>query len=191
MKHGVTRQQIVAAADDLFYRQGFECTSFADITSAVKISRGNLYHHFKVKDDILDAVIEARLGNTKDTLGEWEAEGATPAMRIEAYIKSLQHNWAAIKDHGCPVGTLCSELSKLDHAAKEDSVKLFSLFREWLKHQFQLLNPAEDPDDLAMHMLSWGQGLAAMANAFKDRSYVEREVQKMCDWLHALPLKPT
>lgn len=191
MKRGVTRQQIVAAADDLFYRQGFECTTFADITAVVKISRGNLYHHFKVKDDILNAVIEARLSKVQDTLGQWETEGNTPRLRIESYIKSLRHNWSAIRDHGCPVGSLCTELAKLDHTAREDAVKLFSLFRQWLKNQFSALNTIEDPDVLAMQVLSWSQGVATMANAFKELTYVEQEVQKMCDWLQTLPIKPT
>jgi len=44
-------------ADRLFYEQGFEHTSFANIADAVNISHGNVYHHFKSKDDILDAVI--------------------------------------------------------------------------------------------------------------------------------------
>lgn len=191
MKHGVTKQRIVEAADDLFYRQGFECTTFADITSAVGISRGNLHHHFKVKDDILDAVIAARLSKTKEALEQWETEGQTPSDRLEMYFKSLLCNWSLIKEHGCPVGTLCNELAKLDHTAREDSVKIFSLFRQWLKNQFIALNSKQDPDALAMEMLSWGQGVAAMGNAFKDLQYVEREVQKMCDWLKKLPVKTT
>lgn len=191
MKHGEKRQQIVAAADDLFYRQGFEYTTFADITGAVGISRGNLYHHFKTKDDILDAVIGSRLGQTRETLAAWDAGAATPAARIEAYIRSLPGNWAGIRDHGCPVGTLCTELTKLDHAARADSVEIFTLYRQWLKNQFQALNSLEDPDELALQMLAWGQGVAAMGNAFKDLQYLEREVQKMCDWVHALPVRPT
>ena len=43
-----TREQIVLAADQLFYEQGFEHTSFADIADAVKLSRGNFYYHFKI-----------------------------------------------------------------------------------------------------------------------------------------------
>ena len=54
-----TREEIVDAADQLFYRQGYEHTSFADIAQAVQISRGNFYHHFKSKDEILDAVIQS------------------------------------------------------------------------------------------------------------------------------------
>ena len=42
-----TRDQIVEAADLLFYHQGFEHTSFSDIAGTVKISRGNFYYHFK------------------------------------------------------------------------------------------------------------------------------------------------
>ena len=39
----MTREHIVRAADELFYQQGFDHTSFADIAKAVNISRGNFY----------------------------------------------------------------------------------------------------------------------------------------------------
>ncbi|MFM2281198.1 MAG: hypothetical protein RLZZ444_3429, partial [Pseudomonadota bacterium] len=55
-----TRDEIVQVADRLFYEQGFDSTAFADIAEAVGISRGNFYHHFKTKDDILAAVIALR-----------------------------------------------------------------------------------------------------------------------------------
>ena len=54
MSHRSTRETIVEAADDLFYRQGFEHTSFSDIAERVQISRGNFYYHFKSKDEILE-----------------------------------------------------------------------------------------------------------------------------------------
>ena len=50
------RQRIVAAADALFYQQGYEKTSFSDIADAVGISRGNFYYHFKSKDEILETL---------------------------------------------------------------------------------------------------------------------------------------
>jgi len=50
MASSSTRRHIVAAADRLFYQQGFEHTSFADIAEAVAISRGNFYYHFKTQD---------------------------------------------------------------------------------------------------------------------------------------------
>lgn len=68
MTSPTTREQIVEAADRLFYEHGYARTSFADIAGAVQISRGNFYYHFKTKDEILDAVIALRLANTRRML---------------------------------------------------------------------------------------------------------------------------
>src|SRR5262245_8832316 len=131
MNTKTTREQIVEAADDLFYRRGFEHTSFQDIADAVEISRGNFYYHFKTKDEILDAVINARIANTQAMLDRWEIEGDTPATRIESFINILVGNRAKIKQYGCPVGTLCAELAKLAHPARTDANRLFTIFRAW------------------------------------------------------------
>ena len=189
MGQRTTRQQIVEAADNLFYRQGFEHTSFADIAKVVNISRGNFYHHFKTKDDILNAVIEARMSNTQNMLADWEAAGATAQDCIKSYIKILLTNWSMIKNYGCPVGTLCTELAKLDHTSRRQAKKVFTLFRTWLKHQFTLLGHTDNADALAMHVLAWSQGVATLGNAFNDLSYVKQEVDKMCHWLESLSVK--
>jgi TetR/AcrR family transcriptional repressor of nem operon len=191
MGQRATRQQIVEAADDLIYRQGFEHTSFADIAGVVNISRGNFYHHFKTKDDILDAVIKTRLGRTQQMLVDWEEERATPKDRIKSYIKIILTNWTMIKDYGCPVGTLCTELAKLNHASKVEANRVFTLCRTWLGNQFTQLGHRDDADALAMQVLSWSQGVATLGNAFNDFSYMKREVDKMCDWLDSLPVRAT
>ena len=139
MSGKATRDQIVEAADRLFYHQGFDHTSFADIAAAVKISRGNFYYHFKTKDEILDAVIDARLRKTAMMLDQWEMAGETPAARIRSFIDILIVNKADIQRFGCPVGTLSSELAKMNHAAQGEAAGLFTLFRTWLRRQFELL----------------------------------------------------
>jgi TetR/AcrR family transcriptional repressor of nem operon len=100
MHDKTTREDIVEAADDLFFRHGYEHTSFSNIAEAVKISRGNFYHHFKSKDEILDAVIEARLAATRRMLERWENEGKEPADRIRSFIHILIANKADIKRYG-------------------------------------------------------------------------------------------
>src|SRR5215468_768469 len=139
MSRQTTREHIVEAADQLFYRQGYEHTSFADIADVVQISRGNFYYHFKTKDEILDAVINARLANTRKMLEQWEIEGKQPEDRIRGFIHILITNRADIKRYGCPIGTLCTELAKLNHASQGEANELFTLFRVWLRRQFMLL----------------------------------------------------
>lgn len=185
MSDNTTRDHIVEAADQLFYQQGYEHTSFADIAGAVKISRGNFYYHFKSKDEILDAVISRRLENTGKMLEQWEAEGATPADRVRCFIRILIANRAKIMLYGCPVGTLSTELAKLNHASQERANTLFTLFRAWLHKQFTLLGRESDADALAMHLLARSQGVATLASAFHDEGFIEKEVTQMCDWLTA------
>jgi TetR/AcrR family transcriptional repressor of nem operon len=185
MSDQTTRDHIIEAADQLFYRQGYEHTSFSDIADVVQISRGNFYYHFKSKDEILDAVIDARLASTQKMLEQWEIEGKQPADRIRSFIHILIGNRADIKRYGCPVGTLCTELAKLNHASQVEANKLLTLFRTWLRRQFTLLGRKADADALAMHLLARSQGVATLASAFRDEKFIKQEVKQMCEWLRS------
>ncbi|KPL51310.1 transcriptional regulator [Prosthecomicrobium hirschii] len=190
MAAGTTRDQITAAADRLFYERGFEATSFADIAAAVNLSRGNFYYHFKSKDEILAAVIARRVETTRAALDAWAAAAAGPADGIRSFIGMLVANRAKIMRHGCPVGTLCAELAKLDHAAQGDAAAIFTLFRTWLADRFAALGHGADADALALHALMRSQGIAALATALHDEAFIDREVEALEAWLDDLPQAP-
>jgi hypothetical protein len=118
-------------------------------------------------------------------LERWESAGDGPAERIRSFIHILVANRADIKRYGCPVGTLCGELAKLNHRAQAEAGALFTLFRAWLSRQFALLGRVADADALAMHLLARSQGVATLASAFGDEAFIRREVQDMCDWLQS------
>lgn len=181
-----TRERIVEVADRLFYERGYEHTSFAQIAESVRLSRGNFYYHFRTKDEILEAVIRRRMDDRQTMLDRWESKDQNPAERIRSFIHILIANKAKIMAYGCPVGTLCAELAKLDHAALEGAAEIFELFRNWLRRQFELLGMGRQSDECAMHILARSQGVAALANAFRDEEFVRREVDQMCEWLDAL-----
>lgn len=181
-----TRERIVAEADRLFYERGYELTSFSDIADAVGISRGNFYYHFKSKDEILDAVIGKRMMSTSGMLEAWESQSDSPSERIKSFILIVVTKRAQIIRHGCPVGTLCSELAKIGHPAQPQSNQLFALFRTWLCQQFVLLGHEAEADSLAMHVLAFSQGIALLAQTFQDEHFIQREAERMCAWLDGL-----
>ena len=187
MSASSTRNLIVEKADALFYEGGFEATSFAHIAAAVGISRGNFYHHFKTKDDILDAVIARRMERTRTMLDGWQADGDSPRERILSFINMLISNRTKIMAFGCPVGTLCSELAKLDHVAQDRAAEIFGLFHDWLAGQFQALGASDRAEAIALHLLVWSQGVAVMATAFRDEAIIRREVAGIEHWLATLP----
>lgn len=185
MKLKATRDQIVETADALFYQRGYEHTSVADISSTINISKGNLTFHFKTKDEILDAVINRRLDRTRQLLAHWEQTAEHPRERIKSFISILVMNRAKILRHGCPVGTLCSELAKLDHPALPHASQLFTLFKEWLARQFSAAGISA-ASSRAMHVLAWSQGIATLANAFHDEAFIHAEVRLLHEWVDTL-----
>lgn len=179
-----TRARIIAEADELFYEQGFETTSFAHVAARVGVSRGNFYYHFKTKDQILDGVIDLRMTKTKDMLNAWSAEVPDPMGRIAYFIRILNRNQSQIMANGCPVGSLVSELGKLGHDATARASAVFCLFADWLSAQFQTAGLTEPAAfEAAAHLLVRSQGVAILAQAFKDEQLVEREVSMMIDWV--------
>jgi AcrR family transcriptional regulator len=50
------RQQLLGAAVRVFARKGFHASRVGDIAEEAGVAHGLLYHYFKSKDDVLDAV---------------------------------------------------------------------------------------------------------------------------------------
>lgn len=55
-KSNDTRQKIIEVAAKLFLKKGFDKTTMRDIVENLNMSKGAIYHHFKSKGDIIDAV---------------------------------------------------------------------------------------------------------------------------------------
>jgi AcrR family transcriptional regulator len=54
----VRKEEIVAAAFDLFREKGYDQVSVHDIVKRVGLAQGTFYYHFKSKYDLLDDVVE-------------------------------------------------------------------------------------------------------------------------------------
>ena len=180
------RQHIIDIADDLFYRQGFDHTSFTDIADAADIARGNFYYYFKTKDDLLAAVITRRSQAIKDMLTSWNEEMPEPRQRLKRYIQILTNSQHEIQEFGCPMGSLCTELAKLRHALQFNANDMFEIFRSWLREQFTLLGHQADADQLALHLIARAQGIALVANAYQDADFLQREVADLTRWVEQL-----
>ena len=88
--------------------------------------------------------------------------------------------------HGCPVGTLCSELRKLGGSAAEKSTVLFRTALEWMERQFRALGQGADSRLLAVHLLSATQGVSMLAHAFRDPGLIDMEATRLQEWIRSL-----
>lgn len=62
MKKGdLMRDEILIAAEKLFFGDGYESTSIQDILDVLKLSKGGFYHYFPSKEAVLREICEKRI----------------------------------------------------------------------------------------------------------------------------------
>ena len=181
------RQMILQAADHLFHVRGYNQTSFSDISDETGIPRGNFYYYFKTKEEILSAVVDARVRGFRDMLDQCDALTNDPLERLVAFTKMPLNNADSMLNYGCPVGSLSSELSKAPAELEEKAKEVFEVLRDWMAIQFSALGQS-DSKARAMDMLARLQGVSIMACAFKDREYLQNSISDIQTWLRSFRL---
>lgn len=185
-KGELNRQNIVDAANMLFYQKGFNKTSFNDVAEASAIPKGNFYFYFKSKSELLHAVIDERFTFIKGKLLEYEARHTTPIDRLKRLAEMPLTDAEDIIRYGCPIGSLTTELAKSKAKEKEEMVKLFDLYVDWAEQQFRELGFDGDSRTLARHMLSRLQGTIILANVYTDTEFLQKEIAQIKQWLNSL-----
>lgn len=181
-----TRQRIVESANRLFYRQGFHNTSFTDVVAASGVPRGNIYYYFKTKDEILLAAIDYRLERIKVMLEGWSETYRTPLERLHRFIALLDDTAEALTQFGCPMGSLNAELGKANRALQHHAAQLFALFEDWLTDQFAELGYAGRARELALRLISIGQGISMLTHVHHDADWLRSERRRLRRWLDQL-----
>lgn len=180
------RQQIVSAANRLFYEQGYNHTSFSEIAEAAAVPRGNFYYYFKSKDDILNAVVDARLLRIRSMLEQWDHQYPEPKRRLKRYVDILLNEEPNIVRFGCPMGTLGAELGKTQVDLQARATEMFDVFLDWLKAQFLALGHGNKSRAQALHLMAATQGITLIAHAYADTKFISREAALLKDWIDAL-----
>jgi AcrR family transcriptional regulator len=82
-----SRQEILRTAARLFRERGYDATSMNDISAALKLSKGGLYHHFRSKDEILYEIMTHAMDLTEERVLIPIREIADPEERLRALIR--------------------------------------------------------------------------------------------------------
>jgi TetR/AcrR family transcriptional repressor of nem operon len=178
-KGRATRGRIIDAAADLIYERGVAAVSLDDVRETTGTSKSQLYHYFANKTDLVSAVIERQRErvlafhapllesvSTWDDVQRWR--DAIVAVQAERECRS-----------GCPLGSLASELSELDDAARNQLANAFASWRELLIEGLSglvrsgALRPDADPASLGLSTLASLQGGLLLAEIDRDTRPLE------------------
>jgi len=176
------RDRLVFGASQVFYEQGVERTTIADIAAASGVPLGNVYYYFKAKDDIIDAVVSTRIAEIESTYAALAERYDAPADRLKALFRSLSEEAEMIAQRGCPIGSLCTELSKRVQGPEPHSAKLMHALVDGAERQFQEMGRS-DAHELAVEMIAAYQGTAVLSHATASPELLRREADRVDRWI--------
>lgn len=86
-----TKEAILAAAEDLFARQGFEGTSMQQIGEAARVARSTPAYFFHSKDALYEAVLARAVARAEAALAAAHDAGhhRSPEDAVAAYVNAL------------------------------------------------------------------------------------------------------
>ena len=178
------RERLAAGAREVIHRHGVEATTIADIAEAARVPVGNVYYYFKTKDELVEAAIDSRARDVRSLLDSLERH-RTPQARLKALVRALMDQRELAAQYGCPLGSLCSELDKRTDGLDRTCAQLLELPVQWAERQFGLIG-RRDARDLAVALLAAYQGVALLANAFRDPDLMAREGRRLERWVDSL-----
>jgi AcrR family transcriptional regulator len=179
------RERLVAAATQLLHQQGIERTTLADIAKAADVPAGNVYYYFKTKDEVIAAVVEAHVQQVRATLASIDAHHRSPRGRLKAFVREFTAQSELVAQHGCPLGSLCSEIGKGIRRSSFAEADLMRLPIEWAEEQFRSLG-RRDAHDLAIDLMAAYEGNALLANTLRDPDVLSRAGRRLNHWIDTL-----
>lgn len=91
-RRAATSEAILTAARRLFGTQGFAATTMDEIAEGAGVAKGAVYHHFKTKEAVFEAVFDAV---SRDLVAEIDSAARAEKDVLAAMVAGTQHYFAA------------------------------------------------------------------------------------------------
>jgi AcrR family transcriptional regulator len=175
------RQRLLEAAMTLFHERGMAATTIATIAESANVPLGNVYYHFRSKDEMIAAVVKARREEIQAELELASCE-ADPLERLRSLIHDSVNNRELLTAHGCPYASLAQGLREIQNQQADDAGGLLRLYLEFAAIQFKALHQSK-PRVLAAEFLARLYGAYTLANAMDDAAFLDAQLVSIESWL--------
>jgi AcrR family transcriptional regulator len=127
-KRPPARERLLAASDELFYRDGVHSTGIDAVIEKAGVAKGSLYYIFGGKDELIAAYLRGRHESWRKQVEELQSTVGDPAEKILAIFDAIGDCAALPEYRGCAFANASAEASA--GSAQELAPKQF---REWLR----------------------------------------------------------
>jgi AcrR family transcriptional regulator len=175
------RERILAAAAELFYRQGIRAVGVDAIASAAGTNKMTLYRHFESKDALVAEYLRRAAAQADAACAAFEQRyPADPRAQLVGWLSEMADAVASADERGCPLANAAVELADKKHPAR-CVIEQFKLGQR--KRLAALCKGAglRDPDLLAdeLYLLLEGARVSAQSIDGKDIGARFRKMSEM------------
>jgi AcrR family transcriptional regulator len=160
------RERLLAASDELFYRDGVRSTGIDAVIEKAGVAKGSLYYIFGGKDELVAAYLRGRLERWRQLVETAQAGAGDPDAKILAVFDAIADYVSLPEYRGCPFHNAAAEVP-----AGEAQQMAIKEYRDWLRLLFGQLaadTGVSDAEALADALIVLYDG--ALATAGTDES---------------------
>jgi AcrR family transcriptional regulator len=119
---------VIAAAIEVFWRNGYAAAAISDLTEATGLSRSSLYQRFQDKDGLFREALAAYTQRVLRRMNSAKAD--TARGRLSALLRAFLPDRS--RPTGCLIGRSCAEISALSTEGKAATLAAAASQREIL-----------------------------------------------------------
>jgi AcrR family transcriptional regulator len=182
---GITRRDILAAADELFYGEGLRSVSVDEIAAKAGLTKKTLYYHFRSKDELIAAYLEARDRPTLERFQRWAGNEGTVAERVQRMFLRLGRCAKSPTWKGCGFVRATGELANIPgHPAIRIARAHKANFEKWLSDSLAA-EGHRDCDTLARGLMVIIDGAVTEMLLHRNPSYAYAASRAACALLNS------
>lgn len=177
-KADATRQRIIGAAYELFYRKGYARVGVDAVAAQAGVTKRTLYAHFDSKDQLLAAMLETHHGLALERIRRWsdrltgDAESMVRALFAEVAVWASKPRWSS-----AGFTRLVVELADLPgHPARAIARRHKAAVESWFADQLARRRVADAPQR-ARQIVLLLEGCQVLMLIHGDRRYAEAAAQ--------------
>ncbi|HLW03019.1 MAG TPA: TetR family transcriptional regulator [Ktedonobacterales bacterium] len=179
MPTALKRDRLIEAAKTLFAQHGVARTTLADIAQAAEVPLGNVYYHFRTKESLVEAVIQAHRHDIQTLQAQCDRL-PDPRQRLLALLAAEREAEPMFVRFGCPYGSLSQELNKEDQLLSDAAAGLLQVYLDWVQTQFRLLGKSvPEAEERAIELVASLQGTFLLTNCFRAPTLLARQLERL------------
>jgi AcrR family transcriptional regulator len=125
------RERLLAAADELFYRDGVHSTGIDAVIEKAGVAKGSLYYNFGGKDELVAAYLRNRHDTWRQRVEAAQARTDDPDEKILAVFDAIADYVSLPEFRGCPFTNAAAEAP-----AGESQRLAIKEYRDWVRQTF-------------------------------------------------------